>query len=183
MSQEENTSKSNALKKSRVVKSTRMPQSTKRCPLSPWSWCRSQFKGKVNGYPPSSRRVNRLFKSHENLQIPVFQQNARKVKENPNTLKTHPKILSPWKRWKLANTHTLHLSIHHQQSHKFHVLLASATHLYEKDISLGRKWVSTSSTTSHMDGWLVSHVNAAPYKGLWIVNAPPYMESADLRSS
>ena len=45
-------------------------------------------------------------------------------------------------------------------------LLASATHLYEKDISLGRKWVSTSSTTSHMDGWLVSHVNAAPYKGL-----------------
>ena len=56
---------------------------------------RSQIKGKVNGYPPSSRRVNRLFKSHENLQIPVFQQNARKVKENPNTLKTHPKILSP----------------------------------------------------------------------------------------
>ena len=41
---------------------------------------------------------------------------------------------------------------------------------------------SASSTTSHMDGWLVSHVNAAPYKGLWIVNAPPYMESADLRS-
>ena len=162
---------------------TGMPQLTKRCPLSPWYAAAPRSRERSTDTRRRQDESIGSLKAMKNMQIPVFQQNARKVKENPNTLKTHPKILSPWKRWKLANTHILHFSIHHQQSHKFHVLLASATHLYEKDISLGRKWVSTSSTTSHMDGWLVSHVNAAPYKGLWIVNAPPYMESADLRSS
>ena len=121
--------------------STGMPQSTKRCPLSPWYAAAPRSRERSTD---TSRRQDESIgslKAMKTCKYQCFQQNAWKVKENPNTLKTHPKILSPWKRWKLANTHILHFSIHHQQSHKFHVLLASATHLYEKDISLGRKWV------------------------------------------
>lgn len=49
---------------------------------------RSQFKGKVNGYPSSSRRVNRLFKSDEKpAKTCIFNRMPGKLKKIPKPLK------------------------------------------------------------------------------------------------